>query len=189
MTSRTTAVADLRRQAGLTQEELAEQAGLSLKTIKRAEAGHTLSLRSRRQLAAALEVDAGMLQPQDDAGGPGAPKPGQKVWVIDFGKGPLGRWLLGALGTYAVLTLASFAAVATGSNPAEAARQAAAERLEVPLASVRIRRSEFTAIPLALLTRAELLVEQGGVQQEADIRLIHVPLVERWSVREFRVQD
>jgi transcriptional regulator with XRE-family HTH domain len=47
----------LRSQKRISQEELAEMSGLSLRTIQRVEAGHRISYSSLRDLSSALNVD------------------------------------------------------------------------------------------------------------------------------------
>ena len=52
----------LRRRFRLSQEQLAETAGLSLRTIQRVEAGHRISYASLRALADVFEVDVDKLE-------------------------------------------------------------------------------------------------------------------------------
>jgi len=52
----------LREQKRLSQEQLAEKSGLSLRTIQRAEAGHRVSYASLRALAATFEMDVDVLE-------------------------------------------------------------------------------------------------------------------------------
>ncbi len=52
----------LRRRFRLSQEQLAESAGLSLRTIQRVEAGHRISYASLRALADVFEVDVDKLE-------------------------------------------------------------------------------------------------------------------------------
>ena len=52
----------LRDSARLSQEQLSEAAGLSLRTIQRAEAGHRVSYASLRAMAKVLEMDADELE-------------------------------------------------------------------------------------------------------------------------------
>ena len=52
----------LRRRFRLSQEQLAESSGLSLRTIQRVEAGHRISYASLRALAAVFEVDVDKLE-------------------------------------------------------------------------------------------------------------------------------
>lgn len=49
----------LRLDKGLSQEQLAEATGLSLRTIQRVEAGHRISYASLRALAATLDINSG----------------------------------------------------------------------------------------------------------------------------------
>ncbi|MCG8416222.1 MAG: helix-turn-helix transcriptional regulator [Pseudomonadales bacterium] len=58
----TTMIKILRAQNKISQEDLAESAGLSLRTIQRAEAGYRVSYRSLRALAKALHVDVDELE-------------------------------------------------------------------------------------------------------------------------------
>ena len=52
----------LRRRFRLSQEQLAESSGLSLRTIQRVEAGHRISYASLRALADVFEVDVDKLE-------------------------------------------------------------------------------------------------------------------------------
>jgi transcriptional regulator with XRE-family HTH domain len=52
----------LRERKLLSQEQLAEASGLSLRTIQRAEAGHRVSYASLRALAAVFEIDVDQLE-------------------------------------------------------------------------------------------------------------------------------
>ena len=52
----------LRDSARLSQEQLSEAAGLSLRTIQRAEAGHRVSYASLRAMAKVLEMDTDELE-------------------------------------------------------------------------------------------------------------------------------
>jgi transcriptional regulator with XRE-family HTH domain len=52
----------LRERKLLSQEQLAEQSGLSLRTIQRVEAGHRVSYASLRALAATFEMDVDLLE-------------------------------------------------------------------------------------------------------------------------------
>jgi transcriptional regulator with XRE-family HTH domain len=52
----------LRERKLLSQEQLAEQSGLSLRTIQRVEAGHRVSYASLRALAATFEMDVDVLE-------------------------------------------------------------------------------------------------------------------------------
>lgn len=52
----------LRRRFRLSQEQLAESSGLSLRTIQRVEAGHRISYASLRAIAATFEVDVDKLE-------------------------------------------------------------------------------------------------------------------------------
>ena len=52
----------LRQNRGISQEQLAEEASLSLRTIQRVEAGHRVSYASLRALAAAFEVNVDLLE-------------------------------------------------------------------------------------------------------------------------------
>ena len=52
----------LRQQSRLSQEQLAESSGLSLRTIQRVEAGHRISYASLRALAAVFEIDVDRLE-------------------------------------------------------------------------------------------------------------------------------
>ena len=52
----------LREDRGISQEQLAEAAGLSLRTIQRVEAGHRVSYASLRTLAATFEINVDLLE-------------------------------------------------------------------------------------------------------------------------------
>jgi len=52
----------LRQRANLSQEQLAESAGLSLRTIQRVEAGHRISYASLRALATVFDMDVDTLE-------------------------------------------------------------------------------------------------------------------------------
>ena len=52
----------LRKDKRLSQEQLAESSGLSLRTVQRVEGGHRVSYASMRALAGALEVDVDKLE-------------------------------------------------------------------------------------------------------------------------------
>ena len=52
-----TLISDLRKQKGLTQEKLAELAGLNVRTIQRLESGEDASLETLRSIAVALDVE------------------------------------------------------------------------------------------------------------------------------------
>ncbi|WP_435785470.1 helix-turn-helix domain-containing protein [Cellvibrio sp.] len=51
-----------REDRGISQEQLAEAAGLSLRTIQRVEAGHRVSYASLRALAATFEINVDLLE-------------------------------------------------------------------------------------------------------------------------------
>ena len=57
----------LRLQRGWTQEQLAELAGVSVRSIQRAERGRQASLETLKSLAAVFEVELSVLQPGDNA--------------------------------------------------------------------------------------------------------------------------
>src|SRR3712207_4210177 len=66
-------ICELRKQRGLTQEQLAERAGLLPETVQRAERDRSLTLDSVRAIAGALDVDAEALITRAAAGLPPSP--------------------------------------------------------------------------------------------------------------------
>lgn len=66
-------ISELRKQRGLTQEQLAERAGLSPETVQLAERDGSLTLDSVKAIAGALEVDTGALITRAAAGLPPSP--------------------------------------------------------------------------------------------------------------------
>ena len=58
-------VRKLRLQRGWSQEQLAEMAGLSTRTVQRVERGKSAGLESLKSLAAVFEVDVSTLQPEN----------------------------------------------------------------------------------------------------------------------------
>ena len=58
-------VRKLRLKRGWTQNELAEMAGVTSRTIQRIEGGHTPGLETARALAAVFEVDLNLIRPED----------------------------------------------------------------------------------------------------------------------------
>lgn len=65
-------VREARQQAGLTQQTLAERAGLALKTLSRIENGEDMNLSTLAAIAAALDVTLGELVDQGDNTQPAA---------------------------------------------------------------------------------------------------------------------
>jgi transcriptional regulator with XRE-family HTH domain len=60
-------IREARRQAGITQQTLAERAGLALKTLSRIENGEDMNLSTLAAIAAALDVPVGELVDQGAA--------------------------------------------------------------------------------------------------------------------------
>ncbi len=69
-------IAELRKQAGLTQEELAERLGVGWRYLSRAERGENLTLRTMAKIANVLGVEVKSLlnKPRTLAVKPGRPK-------------------------------------------------------------------------------------------------------------------
>ncbi len=59
-------ILELRRQRSWSQDELANAAGLNLRTVQRIERSGSASLQSRRALAAAFEIDASALDEPEE---------------------------------------------------------------------------------------------------------------------------
>ncbi|MCI1831973.1 MAG: helix-turn-helix domain-containing protein [Bifidobacterium sp.] len=79
----TTAVADLRKRRGWTQERLASESGVTTRTIQRIEAGSGANLQTLSLLAGALEVDVqDLFSTLDDA---------DKQRIADFDRGRIGQ--------------------------------------------------------------------------------------------------
>jgi transcriptional regulator with XRE-family HTH domain len=80
-------VRKLRLQRGWTQEQLAEMAGLSVRSIQRVERGRNCSLETLKCLAAVFEVDLSALQPGGETMNTESQLPEDEKEAIEYVKG------------------------------------------------------------------------------------------------------
>lgn len=163
----------------LSQEELAERAGVSVKTVQRLEKGEPASPRSQRRIVDALGISIDEVE---------APEPSLEsaIKVVLAHQSPwVNRVIFGFL-AYLLLSLGT-AIVAVRANPFETAVAAAAKEAGVAREDVRFRKGSSTFLPLVVITRANVAISKHGAIQHAWIRIVHTPVLDRWALWEFSI--
>ena len=163
----------------LSQEELAEQAGVSVKTVQRLEKGEPASPRSQRRIVNALGISLDEVEVSE-------PSLESAIKVVLAHQSPwVNRVIVGFL-AYLLLS-AGTAILAVRANPFEAAAAAAAEEAGVAREDVRFRKGSSTFLPLVVITRANVAISKNGVTQYGWVRIVHTPVLDRWALWEFSI--